>query len=128
MTCKVDGGSETIAPTIKWYHEGLPVVTSSRDPTSHRVQLPNGSLLLMRVETEGRRRRRERRTGDAGDFPVWDRRDNNGDRDDDDGEFVDDIGEYQCTATDPETGITVTSNKARIELAGECAAAPFSHS
>lgn len=37
------------AKTITWYHNGEPLTDVLRDPNSHRMLLPNGSLFLLRV-------------------------------------------------------------------------------
>ncbi|KAF2353070.1 Fibronectin type III [Trinorchestia longiramus] len=39
------------AKSISWYHNGEPITDILRDPSSHRILLPSGSLFFLRVAT-----------------------------------------------------------------------------
>lgn len=123
LNCKASGGDfspDSPPPTIAWYRSGgLPVVTATDDVSSHRMQLPNGQLLLTRVQI-GRRR-----TDEGSSLLRRDNDDEEGDEVEEDGILVDDdeqtdLGEYYCTATDPRSGVSVVSRKAIIDFAGQC--------
>ena len=77
-------------PSITWYRNGQPVVTANEDPTVDRMLLPSGQLFFLRVMAPGKGRR----------------------------QGTSDVGVYYCNATNPETGSSVISRNASLDLAG----------
>jgi roundabout axon guidance receptor 2 len=74
-------------PIITWYRNGQPVVTANENPAVDRMLLPSGQLLLMKVSPAGKTGR-----------PT-------------------DVGVYYCNATNPETGFSVVSRNATLDIA-----------
>ena len=115
LNCKASSGTERVGlssePQVTWYRgNGRRVVTSVDDPTSHRMQLPSGQLLFVRVNARRRGSSREDSRQDEGGG-AEERSDNV--------EEDDDLGEYYCEVVDRESGVRARSRKARLDLAGE---------
>jgi len=121
LNCKASVGADPDSPppTIDWYYGGgRPVVTAANDSSSHRMQLPNGQLLFMHIAV-GRGRTRDELSPRRQHGNPADAGDEEGDEEDVVDDELTDLGEYYCTATDPQSGFSVVSRKARIALAGE---------
>lgn len=79
-------------PVITWYRNGHVVVTANENPSVDRMLLPSGQLFFLRV------------------IPPKPGRPSS----------VSDVGVYYCNATNPETGFSVISRNATLDIAGAC--------
>ena len=91
LNCKAEGHP---TPSITWYRNGHAVVTANEDPTVDRMLLPSGQLFFLRVLAPGKAGRSASAASD--------------------------VGVYYCNATNPETGFSVISRNASLDVAGLC--------